>query len=86
MVGDERTGGRSETWVPGELADKSQELGEEFSRIEILGMYDRLVKGRFTRLDLKRGEPYAPGRARISGQCVFFDKLDQHLEDWYGFT
>jgi hypothetical protein len=70
------------------LADKSQELGEEFSRIEILSMYDRLVKGRFTRLDLKRGEPYAPkpGRARTSGHCVGFDKLDQHLEDRYGFT
>jgi hypothetical protein len=70
------------------LADKSQELGEEFSRIEIVGMRDRLVKGRFTRLGLKRGEPYAPkpGRARTSGHVVIFDKLDQHLEDWFGFT
>jgi hypothetical protein len=69
-------------------ADKSQELGEEFSRIEILGMLDRLVKGRFTRLDLKCGEPYAPksGRARTSGHVVFFGELDQHLEDWFGFT
>ena len=67
-------------------ADRGQPPGEEWSRIMLLGLRDKLLKGRFTRLGIRRGLPYAPLRGiRVSGRAVLLKNFDQDLEEWYGF-
>jgi hypothetical protein len=67
-------------------ADPAKPPGEEWSRICLLGLRDKLLKGRFQRLGLRRGAPYAPTSGiRVSGRVVLFKDFDRDLEEWYGF-
>ena len=57
-----------------------------WSRICLLGLRGGTLKGRFRRLGVKRGEPYAPlSGVRTSGRAVLLKLFDQDLEAWYGF-
>jgi len=68
-------------------ADPATLPDERWSRICLLGLREATLKGRFRRLGVKRGEPYAPlSGVRTSGRAVLLKLFDQDLEAWYGFT
>lgn len=62
-------------------------LTADHSRICLLGLRDRQLKGRFLRLGVRSGAPYAPppGRVGTSGRAVLLGDLDRDLETWFGF-
>jgi len=79
---------RRETYVAlFKRADHGKPPGEQWSRILLLGLRDKLLNGRFRRLGIKRGTPYAPTSGiRTSGRAVLFTNFDRDLEEWYGFS